>query len=419
MTDIKEKVLKIAKNVKEASYKLANIDSTTKDNILRDIIKKIKSNTDYILKENQKDIDYATSLGLSTAVLDRLKLTPKRIEAMIASIEELIKLKDPIGEIINLQKRPNGLLIGKMRVPLGVICVIYEARPNVTTDAASICLKSSNALILRGGVEAINSNQALAKLIQDALVEHSLPKECVEFISIPEREVVTHLAKLPQYIDMMILRGGKGLLEAIGKEATVNIMYHGEGNCHVYVAEDADLKMAEEIVFNAKVQRPGVCNAAETLLVDEKIAEKFLPKMISRLTKANVEIRGCQRTKQIVKDIKSATEEDWYKEYLDLILAVKVVKDIEEAISHINKYGSSHSDAIVTSSYSKAWKFVKEVDSSSVYVNASTRFTDGYEFGLGGEIGISTQKLHARGPMSVNELTTTKFIIFGNGHTRS
>lgn len=417
---IYDEIIKIATNSKQASLKLANLSSKVKDEALLSMANALEEQVNLIMEENKKDLDYAKEKGLSSALVDRLLLNERRIKAMITGLRDIASLPDPVGEIISMKKRPNGLQVGKVRVPLGVIGIIYEARPNVTADAAGLCLKSGNAVILRGGTEAINSNKIIAKILNDAAVSAGIPKNSISLIEITEREAVQTLVKLNQLVDVIILRGGKQLMEAIGKDATVPIIAHGEGNCHVYVDKEAELDMAINIAFNAKVQRPGVCNAMETLLVHKDKAEEFLPQIIAKLKSANVEIRGCENTRKIVPDpdIVEATEEDWSKEYLDLILAVKVVNSLDEAIEHINKYGSSHSEAIVTSSYRNARKFLQEVDAAAVYVNASTRFTDGGEFGLGSEIGISTQKLHARGPMGLVELTTTKFIIFGDGQIR-
>ncbi len=417
--DIKDEVIKLTNKAKQASRKLANLSCGVKDKALVSMAEALEFQSEAILKENAKDMEAAKTSNLSPALLDRLKLNESRIKAMADGLRDVANLPDPVGEVISMWKRPNGLQVGRVQVPLGVVGIIYEARPNVTADAAGLCLKSGNAVVLRGGSEAINSNQFIVKILTEASVPLGIPEGSISFIPFTEREAVRELAKLNNYVDVIILRGGKGLIEAIGSEAKVPIIAHGEGNCHVYVDSTADLSMAEEITFNAKVQRPGVCNAIESLLVHQDIAQEFLPTMIKRLKEAKVEIRGCEKTRSIVSaGIVPATQEDWKTEYLDLILAVKVVQGLDEAIEHINTYGSSHSDAIVTSSYANARRFLQEVDSAAVYVNASTRFTDGSEFGLGAEIGISTQKLHARGPMGLVELTTTKFIILGDGQIR-
>jgi len=416
--NIKEEILKIAKEAKFAGQKLANLSSIAKDEALLRMAEFIKVNKEKIKEENSKDVALAEEKELSKALIDRLTLNDKRITGMWHTLEEIARMEDPIGKIKSMQKRPNGLQIGRIVVPLGVIGIIYEARPNVTVDAAGLCLKAGNATILRGGSEAIYSNIILADLLREAIQEAGLPPGSIQLIKTTKREAVMEMLKLDEYIDVIIPRGGESLIRAVTENSTIPVIKHYKGICHTYVDEEADLEMAERICFNAKVQRPGVCNAMETLLVNEKIAGQFLPRMIKKFQKVGVEIRGDGKTSQIVEGIKKASEKDWRTEYLDLILSVKVVEGIDEAINHINSYGSGHSDAIITNNYSKARKFLQEVDSAAVYVNASTRFTDGGEFGLGAEIGISTQKLHARGPMGANELTSTKFIIFGDGQTR-
>jgi glutamate-5-semialdehyde dehydrogenase len=413
-----DSLIKIATQVKQASYGLANLSTRVKNDALLAMARALEEATGQILEENKKDLTYAIEKGISDALIDRLALDEKRVMAMAKGLRDVIALPDPVGEVISMSRRPNGLQIGRVRVPLGVIGIIYEARPNVTADTAGLCLKSGNAVILRGGKEAINSNKIIANILGKAATAAGVPQGSISLIEDTDRQAVRELVKLHNIVDVIILRGGKSLLEAIGTESSVPIISHGEGNCHVFVDRDADLLMAERIVFNAKVQRPGVCNAAESLLVHKDIACEFLPRTISQLKEAGVEIRGCLKTKEIVPDIIEATEDDWSKEYLGLILSVKVVDSLDEAIEHINKYGSSHSEAIVTSSYSGARRFLQEIDAAAVYVNASTRFTDGGEFGLGAEMGISTQKLHARGPMGLVELTTLKFIIFGDGQIR-
>lgn len=416
--NLKEDILKIAKEAKVASQELANLSSIVKDEVLLRMAELIKINKEKIKEENSKDVALAKEKGLSKALIDRLTLNDERITGMRHTLEEIARMEDPIGKIESMQKRPNGLQIGKVVVPLGVIGIIYEARPNVTVDAAGLCLKAGNATILRGGSEAIYSNIILADLLREAIQKAGLPSGSIQLIKTTDREAVMEMLKLDEYIDVIIPRGGESLIRAVTENSTIPVIKHYKGICHTYVDEEADLEMAERICFNAKVQRPGVCNAMETLLVNEKIAGQFLPRMIKKFQKIGVEIRGDRKTSQIVEGIKKASEEDWRTEYLDLILSVKVVKGIDEAINHINSYGSGHSDAIITNNYSRARKFLQEVDSAAVYVNASTRFTDGGEFGLGAEIGISTQKLHARGPMGANELTSNKFIILGNGQIR-
>jgi len=416
--NIREDILKIARQAKMASQELANLSSSTKNKSLLRMAESIEKNRERIIEENKKDVNLAKKKELSKALIDRLTLDEKRIRQMSKSLEEIVNIEDPIGKIENIRKRPNGLQIGKMVVPLGVIGIVYEARPNVTIDAAALCLKAGNATILRGGSEAIYSNIILADLLNKAGQEEGLPSGSIQLIKTTDRRAVTEMLKLNAYIDVIIPRGGEELIRVVMENSTIPVIKHYKGICHIYVDQEADLKMAEEISFNAKVQRPGVCNSMETLLINEKIAAEFLPGMIRRLQEAAVEIRGDEKTCQIIRGIKRASEEDWQTEYLDLILSIKVVEGIEEAINHINNYGSHLSDAIVTNNYAKSRQFLQKIDSAAVYVNASTRFTDGAEFGLGAEIGISTQKLHARGPMGVNELTSTKFIIWGDGQIR-
>jgi glutamate-5-semialdehyde dehydrogenase len=416
--DIKQMVLEKAKNAKKASRTLAGTSTVIKNKALSAMADGLINAKDELKKENEKDITYAKEAGLSSALIDRLLLNDKRIEGMAGGLKEIAALPDPVGEVTHMWQRPSGIRVGKVRVPLGVIGIIYESRPNVTADAVGLSIKSGNAIILRGGSEAINSNIAIAKILVKSAIDAGLPDGCIQLIEITDRQAITDMIKLDQYIDLIVARGGQELIKAISEGATVPVAKHSAGICHTYVDVGADLKMAEEICFNAKVQRPGVCNAMETMLVHKDIADSFLPKMIKRFIDADVEIRGCQQTKKIVPNILDATEEDWYTEYLDLILSVKVVKDIDEAIDHIETYGSHHSDAIITKDYERANRFLKEVDSAAVYVNASTRFTDGNEFGLGAELGISTQKLHSRGPMGLEDLTSQKYIIFGNGQIR-
>lgn len=416
--NIKSEILKIAKEAKKASYKVAKASTEEKNEALSKMADGLLKEKDALIKINKKDIENAKKKGLSSALIDRLTLDKKRIEKIVLAIKDVIKLKDPVGDVSDMRRRPNGLLIGKKRVPIGVIGIIYEARPNVTSDAASLCIKAGNAVILRGGSESFNSNKKIIDILKSALKGTALPEDAVQFVSTTERKAVDELLKLNNHIDLIIPRGGEELIKKVVEKSLVPVIKHYKGVCHIYVDRFANLNMAENICFNAKVQRPGVCNAMETMLVDEKIAKEFLPKMLGKFKSAKVEIRGCAKTKAIVKDIKSAKESDWSEEYLDLILAVKVVSGIDEAIEHINTYGSNHSDTIVTDDYNNATRFLNEVDSSSVFVNASTRFSDGGEFGLGAEIGISTDKLHARGPMGLEELTTYKYIVFGDGQVR-
>ncbi len=408
----------IAKSAKSASRKLALVDTGTKDRALVAMARALRKNTSYIIRKNKQDLALAKMGGLSTALIDRLTLSEKSLAAMADSLIRIADLKDPVGEAIETTKRPNGLLIKKIRVPIGVILIIYESRPNVTSDCVGLCLKSSNAVILRGGSEAIKSNIAIFDVLNKEARRHSIPEGAISMIKDTDRKIVDLLLKQEGIIDLVIPRGGESLIREVSKKSRIPVIKHYRGVCHTYVDAAADLKMAEDISFNAKVQRPGVCNAMETLLVDRRIADRFLPPMIRRFQDAGVEIRGSKEVRAIVKDVKLATEEDWYAEYLDLILSVKIVRGVDEAIAHIMKYGSYHSDAIVTGNSKNAKKFLNEVDSACVYVNASTRFTDGGEFGRGAEIGISTDKIHARGPMGLEELTSYKYIIYGNGQVR-
>ncbi len=408
----------MAKDAKEASILLRKANRAQKDNALKFMAKSLLDKKEHILKENEKDLKNAYNNGLSSAMIDRLTLSEDRIKEMSEGIMEVVSLPDPVGEVTKMWKRPNGLIVGRLRIPLGVIGFIYESRPNVTVDAASLCLKSGNSVILKGGSEAINSNIVLANILSDALNRSGLPQKAIQMVPTTDREAVRVLISLDEYIDVIIPRGGEGLIRFVAENSKVPVLKHYKGVCHVYVDKSADLKMAEEICFNAKVQRPGVCNAMETLLIHEKIAERFLPNMLKRFSEAGVEIRGCKITTKLYPKVKSATEADWYAEYLDLILAVKVVKNIDEALAHIEKYGSNHTEAIVTNDYNNAQRFLTVVDSSVVLVNASTRFNDGNQLGLGAEIGINTSKLHAFGPMGLEELTTTKFIVYGQGQIR-
>ncbi|MFH1014615.1 MAG: glutamate-5-semialdehyde dehydrogenase [Nitrospirota bacterium] len=416
--DIKAYILKKAKAAKEGARALAKASSKEKNNALlkmADVLKKRKAE---LIKENKKDIAFAEKKGLSKAMIDRLALNDKRINEMAQGLIEVAALPDPVGEVIKMWQRPNGMVVGKMRVPIGVIGIIYESRPNVTADATSLCLKAGNAVILRGGSEAINSNKAIVKILRDAAKSEGLNENAIAFIDTPEREAVMEMLKLEGIIDLIIPRGGEGLIRTVTANSRIPVLKHYKGVCHVFVDRGADLKMAEDICFNAKVQRPGTCNAMETMLVDKKVAKKFLPSMIKRFKAAGVVLKGCPETRKIDKTVAPVKEEDFYMEYLDLILNVKVVKGIDEAMEHIAKYSSAHSDAIVTENYEKAMRFLREVDSSAVFVNASTRLNDGYQFGLGAEIGISTDKIHARGPMGLEELTCTKFIVLGDGQLR-
>ncbi len=403
---------------KAASVYLATSAEAEKNRVLLSMADAIYDNTDYIIKVNAEDIAAARVNGLSEGFIERLTLTPSRIAGIAKGIRQVAELPDPVGTFVSRDKRPNGLEIDKVRVPLGVIGIIYESRPNVTADAAALCLKSGNACILRGGKEALGTNMALVNVMQEALVREGFPKGCINLVEDTSRETATALMRLNKYLDVIIPRGGAGLIRAVVENATVPSIETGTGNCHVYVDKYADLAMARDIVINAKTSRPSVCNAEEKLLVHTDIAERFIPAMISSLREEGVEIVGDERTAAIDQSVTLATEEDWGEEYLALKIAIKVVDSVEEAISHINKYGTLHSEAIVTENVPNAQKFLKEVDAAAVYVNASTRFTDGFEFGFGAEIGISTQKIHARGPMGLTELTTTKYLIKGNGQIR-
>ncbi|OQY99535.1 MAG: glutamate-5-semialdehyde dehydrogenase [Candidatus Brocadia sp. UTAMX2] len=416
--NIENYVNQIVKHAKTASRSIASANTTIKNTALHYLTEGILSSKDLLKAENEKDIAVAKKAGLSEAIIDRLRLTDSRIQGMAEGVRQIIHLADPVGELLWGQTRPNGLQIQKVRVPIGVIAIIYESRPNVTADAASLCLKAGNAVILRGGKESIHSNIAIYKILASALEKAGLDTRCIQLVEVVEREAIDFLLKADQYVDAVIPRGGESLIRAVVEKSTIPVIKHYKGVCHTYVDEFANLTMAAEICFNAKVQRPATCNAMETMLVHEKIASVFLPGVAKKLHDAGVEIRGCNKSCGILGNIKHATADDYYSEYLDLILNVKVVATIDDAISHITKYGSNHSDAIVTDHVGNALKFTKEVDSAAVYVNASTRFTDGYEFGMGAEIGISTDKLHARGPMGLEELTTYKFVVYGNGQVR-
>ena len=417
-TTIIDLVIIKAKAAKVAARKLANVSSDVKSSALLMMADNILKSSDKLKEENQKDIKAAQEKELASALIDRLTLTDKRINEMADGLRQIAALPDPVGEVTKMWRRPNGLLIGKVRVPLGVVGIIYESRPNVTADAAGLCLKSGNAVVLRGGSEAIHSNIAIANILLEAAANAGLPDGCIQYIDVTNRQAVIEMLKLDEYIDVIVPRGGKELIRFVMEKSTIPVVKHEDGICHTYVDSDADLEMAENVCFNAKVQRPGTCNAMETLLVHESVAEKFLPSMCRKFAEAGVELRGCEKTREICPDVKPANEEDWRTEYLELILSIRVVSSLDEAIDHIMNYGSHHSDAIITNNYQKSQRFLQEVDSAAVYVNTSTRFTDGYQFGLGAEIGISTQKLHARGPMALEELTSYKFIVYGNGQLR-
>ena len=406
------------KQAKEASYFLGNVTSEQKQQALYKMAAALLSQQEAILKANKLDVEKAVQKGTSKAMLDRLSLNEKRIHGMANGLRQVAALADPVGEVLSMTKRPNGLQIGQQRVPIGVIGIIYEARPNVTCDAAGLCLKAGNAVILRGGSEAFYSNQAIVSVLSQAAASAGLPEHSVQLIEDTSRETALELMKLNEYIDVLIPRGGAGLIEAVVKNATVPVIETGTGNCHIYVDEEYDGDMAANIVINAKTSRPAVCNSAEKLIIHKRAAHEFLPIIVQALREKDVEVRGDERALTIVPDLVPAGDEDWKKEYLDFIMAVKIVDDIDEAISHINVHSSHHSEAIVTTNYAHAQRFLQRVNSAAVYVNASTRFTDGEEFGFGAEIGISTQKLHARGPMGLKELTTLKYIIYGDGQIR-
>ena len=414
LTEVKEKGAK----AKAAARCLAGIPTTIKNKALEAMAAGLEAEQDNILAANAADIENGRAKGLSNALLDRLTLNAKRMRDMAEGLRQIAGLPDPIGEGLGSIKRPNGLEIQKVRVPLGVIGIIYEARPNVTVDAAGLCLKSGNAVILRGGSEAIHSNKAITRAITDAAVSAGIPEGAIQLIETTDRQAVNALLKLNQYIDVIIPRGGAGLIQTVVENSTVPVIETGTGVCHTFVDASADLVMAGDIAFNAKVSRPGVCNSMETLLIHSAVAHEFLPSMLERFLSAGVELRGCPAVQAINPAVKPAYESDWAAEYLDLILAVRVVSGLDQALDHIAAYSTRHSEAIVTNDYQNARRFQAEVDAAAVYVNASTRFTDGFEFGFGAEIGISTQKLHARGPMGLSELTTIKYVINGSGQIR-
>jgi len=415
---LQAQIRQMAAEAKQAARQLAKASSKQKDEALGAMAASLRRHQSTILAANAQDIEQAQRAPLSSALIDRLTLTEKRLEEMVVSVESVMRLPDPVGEVLRTWRRPNGLEIRKVRVPLGVIGIIYESRPNVTSDCACLCLKSGNAVVLRGGSESFRSNEAISRALREALAATGLPEAAISTIPTADRAGVEIMLQLDRWIDVIIPRGGEALIQMIVERSKIPVIKHAKGVCHVYVDEAADVAMAEQIAFNAKCQRPATCNAMETLLVHQRVASRFLPVMITRFREAGVEIRGCERTQQLVPGVKPATEEDWTTEYLDLILAVRIVDSLPEAIEHISRYGSAHSDAIVTANEAHAKQFVQEVDSACVYVNASTRLTDGFQFGLGAEIGISTDRLHARGPMALEELTTYKYVVFGNGQLR-
>jgi glutamate-5-semialdehyde dehydrogenase len=417
--DIKSFVLERARDARQGARALGRASSKDKNAALLEMAKAIRGNAARLKEENEKDIKYAEEKGLTTALIDRLSLTDKRIEEMALGLEEVAALPDPVGEITRSWLRPNGMRVGRMRVPIGVIGIIYESRPNVTADATALCLKSGNAVLLRGGSEAINSNRAIVDILRAAVKGAGIHEGAVTFLDTTEREAVMEMLKLEGIVDLIIPRGGEGLIRAVTENySRIPVLKHYKGVCHVFVDRDADLAMAEALCVNAKCQRPGTCNAMETMLVDEHIAEEFLPGVLGKLQDAGVKIKGCEKTLAVYPGIEGVKDEDFHNEYLDLVLNVKAVPGIEEAMDHIAEYSSAHTDTIVTRDYAKAMRFLREVDSSSVMVNVSTRFSDGFQYGLGAEIGIATDKIHARGPMGLEELTCTKFIVLGDGQLR-
>ena len=416
--DIQQYIADVGQRARAASRHLARADSGTKNRALAAIAAALRSHRSAILDANARDMQRAADNGLEASLLDRLELTPARFDSMVEGLEQVITLADPIGAITDLSYRPSGIQVGRMRVPLGVIGIIYESRPNVTIDAAALCLKSGNAAILRGGSEAIDSNQAIAECLRIGLRDAGLPEEAVQVIETTDRAAVGALITQPQYVDVIVPRGGKGLIERISNEARVPVIKHLDGNCHVYIDVDADDAKALAIAINAKTHRYGTCNTMETLLVHEAVAARLLPQLADAYREKGVELRGCEKSRALVADMKVASEDDWREEYLAPILAVKIVADIDDAMDHISQYSSGHTESIVTENWTRARRFLAEVDSSSVMVNASTRFADGFEYGLGAEIGISTDRIHARGPVGLEGLTSQKWIVLGNGHIR-
>ncbi len=409
----------IAARARKASRPLVSLSTVQKNRALAAMAQRLRSSAEELKTENAKDLKQARASHLSAAMIDRLTLSDKVIEGMARALEEIAELPDPVGKIENMTRRPNGLTVGKMKIPLGVVAIIYESRPNVTSDAAGLCLKSGNAVILRGGSEAFNSNRAIVKVLKSALEETDISPDVIGFIPVTDREAINEMLSLEQYIDLVIPRGGEGLIRTVVENSRIPVLKHYKGVCHIFVDREADLDKAYKICLNAKVQRPGVCNAMETLLVDAPVADTFLPEMIRLLRENGVEIRGCEKTRRIVADVTPARESDWYEEFLDLVLAVKVTDGMQEAIDHIEKYSSDHTEAIITENHTRAMQFLRDVDSSTVLVNASTRFSDGGEFGLGAEIGICTSRIHAYGPMGIEDLTIGKFVCFGDGQIRT
>ena len=408
----------LGKNARNAEVLVRNLSANEKNEVLLKVAEALTENADTLTAANTLDVENGRKNNMPEALVDRLLLTGDRIRGMAEGLRQVAALEDPVGEVLGMKKRPNGLMIGQKRVPLGVIGIIYEARPNVTADAFALCFKTGNVVILKGGSDAIHSNEAIVKCIREVLREQGITEDAIQLITDTSRETTAEFMKMNQYVDVLIPRGGRGLIKAVVENSTIPVIETGTGNCHIYVDETADLKMAADIIMNAKTQRVGVCNACESVLVHEKVKDEFLPVLARRLQEKQVEIRADEAACELIPGAVHATEEDWGREYLDYILSLKVVSSVEEAISHINQYNTGHSEAIITNNYEHAQKFLDQVDAAAVYVNASTRFTDGFEFGFGAEIGISTQKLHARGPMGLLALTTTKYIIYGNGQIR-
>ncbi len=419
MSDLKQYMEGVGRAARAASREVAKASTATKNAALLAMAHCVRERTETLLAANAADLETARADGLAPAMIDRLTLSAKGVETMAQGLEQVASLADPVGEITDMKRRPSGIQVGKMRVPLGVVGIIYEARPNVTADAAALCLKSGNAAILRGGKEAIRCNQAIAACVREGLKAAGLPETAVQVIKTTDREAVSHLVAMPEYVDVIVPRGGKGLIERVSKDARVPVIKHLDGNCHIYVDDTADAAKALAIVDNAKTQRYGTCNTAESLLIARGVAAAQLPAIAAMLTAKGVEIRGCEETRKLVPQAKAATEQDWYEEYLAPIISIKVVAAITDAIAHINKYSSAHTDAIITENHTNAMRFLREVDSSSVMVNASTRFADGFEYGLGAEIGISTDKFHARGPVGLEGLTSQKWIVLGDGEVRA
>lgn len=408
----------LGKNARNAEVLVRNLSANEKNEVLLKVAETLTENADTLTAANTLDVENGRKNNMPEALVDRLLLTGDRIRGMAEGLRQVAALEDPVGEVLGMKKRPNGLMIGQKRVPLGVIGIIYEARPNVTADAFALCFKTGNVVILKGGSDAIHSNEAIVKCIREVLREQGITEDAIQLITDTSRETTAEFMKMNQYVDVLIPRGGRGLIKAVVENSTIPVIETGTGNCHIYVDETADLQMAADIIMNAKTQRVGVCNACESVLVHEKVKDEFLPVLARRLQEKQVEIRADEAACELIPGAVHATEEDWGREYLDYILSLKVVSSVEEAISHINQYNTGHSEAIITNNYEHAQKFLDQVDAAAVYVNASTRFTDGFEFGFGAEIGISTQKLHARGPMGLLALTTTKYIIYGNGQIR-